>query len=172
MAEQVRQQRWWTVALVTVPATVLLGSASGWLSDSGYGNHWFDALAKPAFMPPGRLFGVAWTILYTLLGLAAAIAISRPPSRLKSAALALFAGQLLLNFSWSPIFFAGHDIRLALLVIIAMFFLAAGATAIFWTLSRTAALLMLPYLAWLGFAAALTLEIGRLNPASSASLIS
>ena len=53
MAETVRQHDWWKTAIVTVLAIELLGGASGRLSNSGYGNDWFDALQKPAFMPPG-----------------------------------------------------------------------------------------------------------------------
>ena len=52
-------RNWQRIALVTVPAIVLLGSASGWVSNSGYDNGWFAALVKPIFMPPGWLFGVA-----------------------------------------------------------------------------------------------------------------
>ena len=60
-------------ALVTVPAILLLGTLSGKVSNSGYGNPWFDALAKPSFMPPGWAFPVAWSLLYILLGLSLAI---------------------------------------------------------------------------------------------------
>ena len=52
--------RW---ALVTVPAIVFLGFLSGKLANSGYDNRWFAALAKPDLLPPGRVFGLAWTIL-------------------------------------------------------------------------------------------------------------
>ena len=62
----------------TVPAIMLAGSASGWLSNSGYGNDWFDALAKPSFMPPGWAFGVVWPILYFLLGVAVALILAEP----------------------------------------------------------------------------------------------
>ena len=72
-----QRREWWKVALVTVPAIVLLGSASGWLSNSGYGNDWFDELAKPFFMPPGWAFGLVWPILYALLGLALAMVLER-----------------------------------------------------------------------------------------------
>ena len=50
MAEQQAQSEWWKIACFTVPAIILLGSLSGWLSNSGYGNAWFDSLIKPAFM--------------------------------------------------------------------------------------------------------------------------
>jgi tryptophan-rich sensory protein len=60
-------------ALVTVPLILLLGILSGRASNSGFGNPWFDALVKPDAMPPGWAFGVAWTILYILLGLSLAL---------------------------------------------------------------------------------------------------
>ncbi|WP_309661068.1 TspO/MBR family protein, partial [Sphingomonas sp.] len=123
----VEGRNWQRIALITVPAIVLLGSASGWLSNSGYDNSWFAALVKPIFMPPGWLFGVAWTILYILLGLALAMILAEPPSDRRRTALVLFFVQLALNFAWSPIFFAGHDIRLAAIVIFVMLAIAASA---------------------------------------------
>src|SRR5215210_222228 len=89
-------------ALVTVPAILLLGTVSARISGSGYGNAWFDALAKPAFMPPGWVFGAAWTILYILLGLALAMILHARGAHGRGAAIAVFAAQLLLNFAWSP----------------------------------------------------------------------
>jgi tryptophan-rich sensory protein len=162
---------WWKIALITVPAIVVLGSLSGRLSGSGYGNDWFDALAKPFFMPPGWVFGAAWTFLYVLLGLALAIILAEPRSPRKKTALILFFAQLALNFAWSPIFFAAHDIRLALLVIVVMAALAAAAAGQFWRIRKVAGALMLPYLAWLCFAAALTNAIDRLNPGAGTSLL-
>jgi translocator protein len=172
MAEAAAVRRdWWKLALATVPAIVLAGSASGWLSGSGYGNPWFDRLSKPFFMPPGWVFGAAWTTLYTMMGIALARILAAPPSERRRPALALFGAQLALNFAWSPIFFAGHDIRLATMVIFVMLAIASAATAQFLRIDRVAGALMLPYLAWLCFAAALTRAIDRLNPGSGASLI-
>jgi tryptophan-rich sensory protein len=151
-------------ALVTVPAVVLLGSLSGRLAGSGYGNPWFDALAKPAFMPPGWLFGVAWTILYILLGFVLAMILHARGARGRSLVLGLFLGQLALNYLWSPLFFAMHETTWALIVIVAMIGLSAVVAALLWWIRKSASLLMLPYLAWLCFAAALTFEIIRLNP--------
>jgi tryptophan-rich sensory protein len=170
MAETAGRRDWWKYALVTVPAIVLLGSASGWLSGSGYGNPWFDALAKPTFMPPGWTFGAAWTTLYTLLGIALAMILAEPPSDARRTALILFFAQLALNFAWSPIFFAGHDIQLAAIVIFVMAVVAALAARRFYRLRPLAGLLMTPYLAWLCFAAALNTAIDRLNPGAGSSL--
>ena len=157
--------------MVTAPTILLLGSVSGWLSNSGYENDWFAGLEKPFFMPPGWAFGVVWPILYVLLGLALAMILGEPPSDRRRNALTMFFLQLALNFAWSPIFFAAHDISLAKYVIFAMAALAAGAAGQFFRLRKAAGLLMAPYLAWLVFAAMLNAAIGRLNPAAGASLL-
>lgn len=167
----VDRRPWWKLALVTVPAIVLAGSASGWLSNSGYGNAWFAGLVKPIFMPPGWLFGVAWTALYTLMGIALALVLAAPHSDRKRKALILFFAQLGLNFAWSPVFFAVHDIRLASIVIFVMLALAAAAAGQFFRIRPLAGALMTPYLAWLCFAAALTSTIDGLNPDAGASLL-
>ncbi|HEX8534855.1 MAG TPA: TspO/MBR family protein [Allosphingosinicella sp.] len=157
--------RW---ALVTVPAVLLLGTLSGRASGSGYGNPWFDALVKPEAMPPGWMFGVAWTILYILLGLALAMILNARGARGRSLALALFFAQLLLNYSWSPIFFALHEVRVALFVLAAIFGLSIATTVRFAKVRRGAALLMLPYLTWLCFAGFLNYKIIELNPEAEA----
>ena len=170
MVEAARKS-WWRYALVTVPAIVLLGSASGWLSNSGYGNSWFTDLIKPVFMPPGWAFGAVWPVLYALLGLALALILAEPPSDRRKKALTLFAVQLALNLAWSPIFFAAHDIRLALIAIVVMLAVAAAAAGQFYRIRKTAGLLMVPYLAWLCFAAVLNSAIDRLNPGAGSSFV-
>ena len=171
MAEASERKSWWKLAIVTVVAIELAGGLSGWLSNSGYGNAWFDALEKPFFMPPGAAFGIVWPILYALLGIALAMILAEPPSPRKRTALALFFVQLALNFAWSPIFFAGHDIRLAKYVIFIMAVVAGGAAGQFYRLRKPAGLLMIPYLAWLVFAAMLNSTIDTLNPGAGTSLL-
>lgn len=153
--------RW---ALFTVPTIVALGFLSGKFANSGYGNRWFDALEKPALMPPGWLFGVAWTILYILMALALAIVLHARGAKGRGAAIALFLVQFLLNLAWSPLFFRAHQVSGALLLIVAIFLTAAATTALFWRIRRFAGVLLLPYLLWLAFASFLNYEIGRLNP--------
>jgi translocator protein len=152
------------IAAISVPLILGAGFLSGWLSNSGYGNDWFDGLAKPAAMPPGWAFGVAWTILYVLLGIVLAILLTAPRSRERSAALTPFLLQLALNFIWSPLFFGAHQAELGLAVIVAILLLSIAATRSIARVSRAAAWLMVPYLAWLGFASYLNFEIVRLNP--------
>ncbi len=168
---QVETKPWWRIALVTVPAIMLLGSASGWLSNSGYGNAWFDALDKPAFMPPGATFGLVWPVLYACLGMAVAMIHALPRSDAKRKALILFYVQLALNFAWSPVFFAAHDMRAAAVIIIMMIAVAAGAAGQFFRLRAAAGYLMVPYLAWLVFATVLNTAILNLNPGSNVSLL-
>jgi benzodiazapine receptor len=171
MAEARKGRPWGRIALISCVAIVALGSASGWLSNSGYGNGWFDALRKPSFMPPGWAFGVVWPVLYVLLGLSLAMVIAAPPSTRRTAALALFFVQLALNFAWSPVFFAAHDIKLAQIVIVAMILVTLAAGGFFWSIRQAAALLLIPYVAWLVFAAALNWAIVELNPGAGVSLL-
>lgn len=153
--------RW---SLFTVPAIVLLGFLSGRLANSGYGNRWFDALEKPALMPPGWLFGVAWTILYILMGLALAIVLHARGAKGRGPAIVLFLVQLLMNLAWSPLFFRAHQVGSALMLILALIVVVAITIWLFGRIRRVAGLLLLPYLAWLAFASFLNYEIGRLNP--------
>ena len=171
MTGTVERRSWGKLALICVVLIELGGRLSGWLSNSGYGNDWFAALVKPSFMPPGWVFGVVWPILYALLGIALAMILVEPPSPRRQAALTLFFIQILLNFAWSPVFFAGHDIRLASIMIFAMAATPAGAAGQFYRLRKPAGLLMAPYLAWLVFAATLNAKIDQLNPGSSRSLL-
>ena len=141
------RRNWWKTALVAVVAIEVLGGLSGWLSNSGYGNTWFDGLAKPAFMPPGWVFGLVWPILYAMLGVALAMILAEPPSERRRNALILFFIQLALNLAWSPVFFAGHDIVLAKVIVFAMAAVAAATAGQFIRLRRAAGMLLVPYLA-------------------------
>ena len=127
-------------ALVTVPLVLLLGILSGRAAGSGYGNPWFDALVKPDIMPPGWLFGVAWTILYVLLGLALAMILHARGARGRKAAFGFFIAQLLLNFAWSPIFFAWHQVDVALVVIVAILALSIATVFLFAAIRKAPAI--------------------------------
>lgn len=154
-------------ALFTVPAVLLLGTLSGRLSDSGYGNPWFDALVKPDAMPPGWVFGAAWTILYILIGLSLAMVLHAKGARERQRALVLFALQLALNFAWSPVFFLYHRVDIALSLIAAMIVTLIGMIFVIWRIRVVAALLLYPYLGWLMFAATLTYQVMTLNPGAA-----
>jgi len=170
MNEAARDDRGlWKKALITVPAIVIVGSLMGVVSNSGFDNGWYAALQKPAFQPPGWVFGVMWTTLYTMLGIALAAILNEPESKQRKLALSLFAAQLTLNFAWSPVFFGFGMIDLALVLIIVMLLLAAATANLFRQIRPVAGWLMLPYLLWLCIATALNYETGRLNPGADAA---
>ena len=150
--------------LITVPVVLALGILSGRLSNSGYGNEWFAMLAKPEAMPPGWAFGAAWSVLYVLQGLALAMILNARGNQMRGLAVAMFVAQLALNLAWSPLFFALHQVTAALWLIGAIFISALATTLLFARIRPRAAWLMVPYLAWLCFAAALNNDIRRLNP--------
>lgn len=155
-------------ALFTVPIIVLLGFLSGRVANSGYGNRWFDALEKPALMPPGWAFGAAWTILYVLMGLALAMVLHARGARLRGPAIGLFVVQLILNLGWSPLFFRAHQVDAALILLIVLLGFVIATTWLFWRIRRTAGVMLVPYIAWLCFAGYLNAEIARLNPDAQA----
>lgn len=171
MTEAIARSNWWKTALLAVVGIELLGGLSGWISDSGFGNAWFDGLQKPFFMPPGWAFGLVWPILYALLGVSLAMILAEPPSDRRRLALILFFLQLALNFCWSPLFFALHDITLAKWTIVLMAVIAAAAAGQFLRIQRAAGLLLIPYLAWLVFAATLNIAVEALNPGAGISLL-
>lgn len=154
---------WWEIALFTVPAIVVAGSAIGYLANSGFSNGWYVPLKKPSFQPPAIAFPIVWTTLYAFMGVGAALILAEP-SRQRSLALGLFAVQLALNFAWSPVFFGAGYIDWAFLIILSLDVLVTAAIIAFWPLNRVAALLLVPYLAWLCLATVLNHETGRLNP--------
>ncbi len=153
--------RW---AMVTVPGIVFLGFLSGRLSNSGYGNRWFDALSKPEIVPPGWVFGVVWTLLYIMLGIAVAMILHARGAKGRGKALGLFGAQLVLNLAWTPLFFAAHKVTGSLILIALILALAIATTLAFAPIRKAAAWLLVPYMVWLSFATILTFQINRMNP--------
>jgi tryptophan-rich sensory protein len=125
---------------------------------------WYKGLAKPSFNPPAWLFGPAWTVLYLLMAVAAWLVWKQGFGAAGvKLALAVFLVQLILNALWS-VFFFGFRSPLAGMVDIAALWLAILATVIlFFRVSTPAGILLLPYIAWVTFAALLNAAILRLN---------
>jgi tryptophan-rich sensory protein len=126
----------------------------------------YGALSQPVWAPPGWLFGPVWTLLFILMGLAAWLVWRENGFRGARLALGLYGLQLVANALWSWIFFAWQLGAVAVAEIAVLWLLIAATLAAFWRLHRLAALLLLPYLAWVSFAAALTFSLWRLNPAT------
>lgn len=153
--------RW---ALFCVPLVMLLGFLSGQVSGSAADNPWFEALAKPGIYPPPIAFPIVWTVLYFMMGLALAIIGAAWGARWQFPAMLAFGLQLMLNLAWSPVFFGAGEITFALVVIVLMDLAVILTIWLFWKVRRSAALLMLPYLAWILFATVLNYQFMRLNP--------
>ncbi|WP_133484785.1 TspO/MBR family protein [Aliiroseovarius marinus] len=121
---------------------------------------WYQNLQKPFFNPPNWVFGPVWTVLY--------LAIAYVGWRVwqhehQSALQRLWIKQLVLNFSWSPVFFAAQMPALALVILLCLLVTVAGFIRATWHPDRLSALLFIPYLAWVGFASALNAAIVYLN---------
>ena len=153
--------RW---ALFVVPLVLLLGFLSGQLGGGTADSPWFEGLAKPSTFPPPLAFPLVWTVLYVLMGLALALVCSAWGARWRGPAIAAFVIQLVLNLAWSPVFFGRHEIAMALYVILLLDLLVVATVWLFWKVRRTAAWLMLPYLAWVLFATVLNWQFLQLNP--------
>jgi tryptophan-rich sensory protein len=104
------------------------------------------------------------------MGLALAMIINARGSTLRGPALVVFAVQMAANLSWSPVFFGMHQVMAALIILAILFVLALITVILFGRIRIGAALLLLPYLAWIGFAAYLLFQINELNP-NAASLV-
>ena len=161
--------RW---ALFLVPVVLLLGYVSGIVAGSTADNPWFAALEKPALYPPPASFGIAWTALYILMGIAAALVAAAWGAKGRTAALVLFALQLVLNLAWSPVFFGMHKIAASLYLIGVIDVVVLVTAALFWRVRWQAGALLLPYLAWLCFASYLNWQILELNPNADGSAYS
>lgn len=121
-------------------------------------------LVRPAWAPPGWVFGPVWTLLYTLMAVAAWQVWTRAGFRGAGGALGLFLAQLAANALWSWLFFAWHKGAAAFAEILLLDALVLGTVLAFRRHRPAAAALLLPYLAWIAFATALCFAIWRGNP--------
>lgn len=126
--------------------------------------NWYRFLNQPSFRPPNWLFGPVWTTLYTLMGISLYwIWIKGVKKKEIRDALKLFTIQLVLNASWSIVFFGLHNILLSLVNIIALWILIVMVMIKFYGIDRKASLILLPYLVWVSFATILNYNIFLLN---------
>ena len=125
---------------------------------------WYASLKKPAWNPPGWIFGPVWTALYTMMALAAWLVWRQGGWARQRKPLVLFLAQLALNALWTPLFFGLHRPGVAFAEIVLLWLAIAATIAVFRPVSRTAMRLLVPYLAWVSFAAALNFTLWRLNP--------
>jgi benzodiazapine receptor len=125
---------------------------------------WYAGLAKPSFNPPNWVFAPVWTTLYALMGLSAYLVYEKSAKRKDvRKALAVFAGQLVLNALWSIVFFGAHMIFGAAVVIVLLWAMILESILLFSKISKTAALLLIPYFLWVSFATILNISLYVLN---------
>jgi len=139
-----------------------VGVLSGFLSRGGT-ELYNEMIQKPALSPPAILFPIVWTILYALMGIGAARIAAEDSGPVRSRALNVFITQLILNFFWSLIFFNAQAFGFALIWLLVMWALIIWMIVLFWNVDRTAALLQIPYLLWVTFAAYLNYAVWQLN---------
>lgn len=156
--------RW---SLFMVPLVLLIGFFAGQLG--GPDTPWFAGLVKPAIFPPTIAFPIVWTILFVLIGLSMAMVASAWGAHGRVAALAVFAVHFIITQGWSMVFFGMQDMMAALMLLGFGIASLAVALALIWRVRRTAALLLLPYLAWLCFAGVLNYAFIAANPDGGAS---
>ncbi|MFT8401946.1 MAG: TspO/MBR family protein [Lentilactobacillus diolivorans] len=122
----------------------------------------YHDLALPPFSPPDVAFGIIWPILYLLIAISGYL-IYRSAHSLRTPNLIIFYSQLLLNFIWSIIFFNGNLYWIGLIIILMMDLLVGICMAQFYSVSKAAGILLIPYFLWLCFATYLTLGVALLN---------
>ena len=145
--------------LVLTFAAAALGAVA-----SAQAGTFYLQLVRPEWAPPGWLFGPVWTALYLMMAIAAWLVWRDHGFRRAGGALTLFVVQLAANAVWTWLFFVWHQGALALAEILLLWALIAATIIAFWRLHTLAAMLLLPYLAWVSFASALTYATWRLNP--------
>ena len=126
--------------------------------------NWYANLNKPAFNPPNWIFGPVWTMLYIMMGISAFLVWRKGlDDKVVRIALACFIVQLILNAIWTPLFFGLHSPLLGLIVITLLLNAIIVTIFAFSKISRPAALLLIPYLAWVSFATVLNASLYLLN---------
>ncbi len=157
------QKRTYVRIGISVVVCLLIGALSGFATQSSV-DTWYPELAKPDFTPPNWLFAPVWTLLYILMGIAAGLVWARGLHHIwVKTALYYFGFQLLINGSWSLVFFGLQNPPVAMGVIIVLAVLIVLTIRSFRVVSKPAAWLMVPYLLWVLFASMLNLRIVQLN---------
>jgi len=147
----------WLVLCFAAAAVGAIASASA--------PEFYQALARPGWAPPGWLFGPVWTTLYLLMAIAAWLVWRERGWRGSALALNAFLIQLTANALWSWLFFQWRLGAAAFAEVLVLWLLIVATIIAFWRVRPLAALLLLPYLAWVSFASALTYSVWQRNPA-------
>jgi tryptophan-rich sensory protein len=124
---------------------------------------WYEGLSKPSWTPPNSAFGPAWTMLYIIMATSAWMVWKAAGIAGAKVALVVYLFQLLLNASWSLVFFGLHRMGLGFVNIVLLWFAIAATAGLFSRHHKVAAILLVPYLLWVGLAGVLNFTIWQLN---------
>lgn len=154
-------RRYWPAAPIALLLSLGVGALGGALTDLG---PWYQQLVQPSWKPPDWAFGPAWTTIFLLCAAAASIAWvnADSPSARRRLVIA-FAINAALNLLWSALFFTWKQPTLALIEIAPLWLSVLAITVVSWRIARLAGVLLLPYLAWVAFAATINFGVVTLN---------
>lgn len=147
--------------LLSLGVFIALVALAGFVGARFPPDAWYESLRKPPLNPPGWVFGPVWSVLYLAIALAGWLVWRARPASPRP--LVLWGSQLVLNAAWSPLFFGWHLTAVALLDILVLLALVIATTASFRRVRPLAGALMVPYAAWLAFAAYLNAGLWLLN---------
>jgi len=149
--------------VISIAVPLVVGGLSGFATARGVAT-WYPTLIKPSFNPPAWIFGPVWTLLYIMMGVAAFLVWRHGfATEGVKLALAVFAVQLFLNGLWSILFFGMHAPGWALIEIGLLWLAIVMTIVLFWRVSPTAGMLLVPYWAWVSFASVLNASLWWLN---------
>jgi len=154
--------RQWFVLAGLLAASFAVAYVGSLASRAGV-DGWYIAADKPPWTPPNWLFGPVWTVLYTVMAVAAWLVWRRWGWAGARGALLLYGGQLVLNAMWTPLFFGAEQLWWGLAVIIALDIVLALTLLAFYRKHRLAGVLLVPYLAWTLYATTLNAGVAYLN---------
>lgn len=161
LASDTAGSRW--RAVMTLLLFWLIAFTPGLIGANFAPDAWYESLNKPQWNPPPWIFAPVWTALYLLIGVAGYVAWISSKAAARRVPFSLYAMQLALNALWTPLFFGLHRSGWALAVLLALVAAVIGNVVLFYRIKRVAAYLLLPYLAWVTFAALLNAAIVNLN---------
>ena len=151
----------WKPVLIAAAVAIFIAGLGGTLTDTG---PWYQDLRKPPWQPPDWLFGPAWTLIFALATVSAVHAWRNTRNRVQREwVIGLFALNGFLNVLWSTLFFALRRPDWALIEVVFLWLSILLPIMLFWRRAMPASLYLLPYLAWVTFAAFLNFTVVRLN---------
>lgn len=148
--------------IISILIPLLVGFAGSFFTSSSV-ETWYVTLSKPSFTPPGWIFAPVWTTLYILIGLSFYLVWRKNFGEERKKVITVFFLQLLFNLLWSMLFFGLKNPLLGLIDIILLLFFIIFNIIIFYKISKTGGILLVPYLLWVSFASILNFSIFLLN---------